>query len=488
MPSGAREFTIGIDVGTQGTKAVAVDLSDTRVIGRAAVGYDLIPDLGPGTAEQHPESWIDAVRDALGQLEAQGIDLGSVIGVGVSGQQHGLVLLDHEGAVVRPAKLWCDTSTTPEALELAERFGAPVPVGLTASKIAWVQRHEPDAWARTHSVMLPHDFINFRLTGQRSMETGDASGTGFFDVAARRFDEERVRLIGGELASRLPPLIEAPQTAGFVSESGAAWTGLRAGTPVAAGGGDNMMSAIGSGATDRGVVIISLGTSATAFAHSDTPVLDPQGLIAPFCGSAGGWLPLLCTMNATAIVEEVRAAFQQDHVSLTELASRIDPGSDGLVWLPFHIGERVPDLPNAVGILTGLRPGWLDPGRLYRAAIEAVTANLCWGIDRLGSLGIPVNEARLVGGGANNALWIQILADMLNTPVTPMQEPESAALGAAIQAAWTVDSDQSKDRISEIAASLNTRGATVQPSASVSAYARYRDAFAEQLRYQHDTH
>jgi xylulokinase len=485
MSSGARELAVGLDVGTQGTKAVAVDISGSRVVARASARYDLIPGLGPGAAEQHPETWAGAVREVLAQLAAQDVRPREVASVGVSGQQHGLVLLDAEGEVVRPAKLWCDTSTAAEAAELGERFGAPVPVGFTASKVAWVQRHEPGAWARTRTVMLPHDFINFRLTGERRMETGDASGTGFFDVEKRAFDDERIGLIGGDLAGRLPSLIEAPGMAGRVSAEGAAWSGLAEGTPVSAGGGDNMMSAIGSGAIAPGVVVISLGTSATAFAHSDSPVVDPGGLIAPFCGSSGGWLPLLCTMNATGVVEEVRAALRREHAELTELASRVEPGSGGLVWLPFHIGERVPDLPGATGTLTGIRPGWLDPGRLYRASIEAVSANLCWGIDRLGALGISVQEARLVGGGANNPLWIQILADMLNTPVTPMREPESAALGAALQAAWSAGSDRSREGLSAIVARLTARGETVRPSDAVEAYADFRGAYAEQLRLRH---
>ena len=180
-----------------------------------------------------------------------------------------------------------------------------------------------------------------------------------------------------------------------------------------------MMSAIGAGAAAPGVVVISLGTSATAFAHSDCPVIDTEGLIAPFCGSSGGWLPLLCTMNATGVVEEVRSTLQRDHAELTQLASKVEPGCGGMIWLPFHMGERVPDLPEASGTITGIRKGWLEPGRLYRAAIEAVSANLCWGIDRFRALGVPIHEARLVGGGSTNPLWNQILADMLDATVIP---------------------------------------------------------------------
>lgn len=481
--SAAQRLVVGIDVGTQGTKAVAVDLDQDKVLARGSAKYDLIAGLPTGAAEQHPNSWADAVQDCLKHIAGQGVDLGHVQAVGVSGQQHGLVLLDEDGAVVRPAKLWCDTSTTKQAEELSERFGAPVPVGFTASKVLWMQQHEPDAWARTATMMLPHDYINFKFTSTRTMETGDASGTGFFDVKQRAFDAERVAKIGGDLERRLPPLVEAPQWAGQVSAAGAAWSGLAEGTPVAAGGGDNMMSAIGAGAAAPGVVVISLGTSATAFAHSDCPIIDTEGLIAPFCGSSGGWLPLLCTMNATGVVEEVRSTFQRDHAELTQLASKVEPGCGGMIWLPFHMGERVPDLPEASGTITGIRKGWLAPGRLYRAAIEAVSANLCWGIDRFRALGVPIREARLVGGGSTNPLWNQILADMLDATVIPMQEPESGALGAAIQAAWSLGGDASPETLAEVAGPLTLCGDPVVPSANVAAYrdflARYNEALAQ---------
>ena len=478
-----QQLVVGIDVGTQGTKAVAVDLVQAKVLARGSAKYGLIAGLPTGAAEQHPGAWADAVQDCLKHIADQGVDLGQVQAVGVSGQQHGLVLLDEDGAVVRPAKLWCDTSTTPQAEELSERFGASVPVGFTASKVLWVQQHEPEAWARTTTMMLPHDYINFKFTSTRTMETGDASGTGFFDVKQRAFDAQRVAKIGGDLERRLPPLVEAPQWAGQVSAAGAAWSGLAEGTPVAAGGGDNMMSAIGAGAAAPGVVVISLGTSATAFAHSDCPVIDTEGLIAPFCGSSGGWLPLLCTMNATGVVEEVRSTLQRDHAELTQLASKVEPGCGGMIWLPFHMGERVPDLPEASGTITGIRKGWLAPGRLYRAAIEAVSANLCWGIDRFRALGVPVHEARLVGGGSTNPLWNQILADMLDATILPMQEPESGALGAAIQAAWSLGGNASPEALAEVAGPLTPCGDPVVPSDNVAAYrvflAQYNVALAQ---------
>jgi xylulokinase len=301
-----------------------------------------------------------------------------------------------------------------------------------------LREREPAHWARVRSVLLPHDYVNFRLTGQKTMECGDASGTGFFDPRARSFDAAAVRAIDPRLCELLPPLLAPGAPSGELSRDGARLLGLRPGIPVAAGGGDNMMAAIGSGATQSGVVVVSLGTSGTVFTRTAGPVVDPQGLIAPFCSSDGAWLPLLCVMNLTGVTEEVKAATGLDHERLTALAQNVAPGCDGLLWLPFLQGERVPDLPDATGTLLGLRPGLLRPGHLYRAALEGTSCNLAWGVERMRALGIAVHEVRLCGGAAGNPLWRQVLADLLGVDVVRVQESESAALGAALQALWTV--------------------------------------------------
>jgi len=431
-------IALGFDVGTQGTKGIAIDLDAPRVLARAARGYGLIEGLAPGHAEQHPATWIEALAAVAAELLASGaVPRERVVALGVSGQQHGLVVLDACGAVVRPAKLWCDTSTAAEARELSEAFGRHVPAGYTAPKILWLARHEPEAWARTRLVLLPHDYVNLRLTGRATMEAGDASGTGFLDPRARAFVPQEVTRVDPSLAERLPPLVEAGEPAGALSPEGAALLGLAPGVLVSSGGGDNMMSAIGAGATRPGVVVVSLGTSGTVFAHSDSPVIDPAGAIAPFCGSAGGWLPLLCVMNMTGVAEEVRAAFGLEHEELAAAARAVEPGCGGLAFVPYLVGERVPDLPQAAGALLGLRPGHLRPGVLYRAALEGTSLNLAWGVERLRALGIATGEVRLVGGAARNELWRSILADVLGLPTVPLLEPESAALGAALQAAWT---------------------------------------------------
>jgi len=430
-------LAIGIDVGTQGTKVIVIDAAEPRVVARAARAYDLIEGLAPGAAEQHPETWRDAIRECCAELTARGVAMGDVTSVGVSGQQHGLCALDEADEVVRPAKLWCDTQTAPEARELSEAVGHAVPTGFTASKILWLARHEPENWARVRRVLLPHDYVNLLLTGQASMEYGDASGTGFFDPRERRFDERVMSAIDARLAECLPELGQPGEAAGSIDAAGAELTGVQVGTLVAAGGGDNMMSAIGSGATCAGTVVVSLGTSGTVFTHADEPVVDPEGLIAPFCGSTGGWMPLLCVMNLTGVSEEVVGAFALDHEELTRRASRVEPGCEGLLFLPYLAGERVPDLPEATGTLLGVRAGHLQPGALFRAALEGTSLNLAWGVDRLRGLGVEVSAVNLVGGAARNPLWREVLAACLDARVTPLAEPESAALGAALQGLWT---------------------------------------------------
>jgi xylulokinase len=401
----------------------------------------------------------------------------------VSGQQHGCVVLDARGEVVRPAKLWCDTSTAAEAQELAQRLGRALPTGFTASKLLWLARHEPANWARIARVLLPHDYVNLWLTGEAAMECGDASGTGFFDPVARRFDARALAAIDAALAGMLPPLLAADAFAGRLRAEAAQALGLRAGVPVAAGGGDNMMSAIGSGATAPGVVVASLGTSGTIFTRTDAPVFDPRGLIAPFCSSDGAWLPLLCVMNLTGVTEEVKLLTGSNHAALTAAAAAVPPGSDGLLLLPFLLGERVPDLPGATGTLLGVRPGLLRAGHLYRAALEGTALNLGAGLDRLRALGIAVGEVRLVGGAAQNALWRQILADVFAAPVRVLVESESAALGAALQAAWAVRraAGERDLRAHDVAAPFVAFGATVAPQPAATAAhdelrARFRDA------------
>ncbi len=477
---------LGFDVGTQSTKAVVLDASTGTVVARAQCAYDLLPGLPPGHQEQHPDTWIAAVQATARQV-LQGVDASRIQGIGVSGQQHGCVVLDEHAQVVRAAKLWCDTSTATEARALSQQLGRLVPTGFTASKLVWLRAHEPQNWARVRTVLLPHDFVNLRLCGTATMECGDASGTGFFDPVARGFDALAMRAIDPRLAAMLPPLVRPGAPAGRLSSAGALLLGLPEGVPVSHGGGDNMMAAIGSGAAANGVAVVSLGTSGTVFARSDSPVVDPGGLIAPFCSSDGAYLPLLCVMNLTGVTESVCRLTGLTHAELTQRASAVPIGSDGLTWLPFLNGERVPDLPDANGTLLAMRSDNLTPGHVYRAALEGTSCNLAHGARRLQQLGVPLRELRLCGGAASNVLWRQILADLLEVPVAVVEEPEAAALGAAIQALWTVRRlAGERASCAEVAAPfVRTTGELVRPSRDLAASRALRARFARELLRHH---
>ena len=483
--SGIGASFLGLDVGTQGTKGLLVDVENRRIVARAARSYDLLPGLSPGAAEQHPATWWDAVRAVVRELMAASeVEARAVLGIGVSGQQHGFVALDERDEVLRPAKLWCDTSTAAEARELSAAFGRAVPTGFTASKILWLKRHEPERFAHLRTVLLPHDWINFRLTGNKVMEFGDASGTGLFDSVARAYLLEDVAAIDAALPACLPPLLAPGEAAGRLTDSAAATLGLPAGIPVAPGGGDNMMSAIGSGATRPGVCVVSLGTSGTVFTYAASAVTDPAGRIAPFCDSTGGWLPLLCVMNLTGVTEAVRELTGLELTALTEAARGVERGAGGVLFLPYLAGERVPDLPEATGSLLGLRADSLSPAVLFRAALEGTSLNLAWGVARMRELGIHVDAVRVVGGGARNPLWRQLLADMLDAPVQELAEPESGALGAALQAAWCrrrLDGDDvTADAVSADFVAL--AGAPVQPDPDAVAFHRAQgDRFREEV-------
>lgn len=431
------ELFAGFDVGTQGLKGVLIDAAAGRVLARASASYGWIEGLPSGHCEQHPDTWSRALADVARRLfRAPGVDPARLAGIGVGGQQHGLVVVDESDRPLRAAKLWCDTSTAAEAAELSAKLGRPIPAGFTASKVLWLARNEPAVWQRAARVLLPHDYVNLLLSGSAWSEAGDASGSGWFDPAARAVDRVALQAIDPGLAAKLPALIDSNAIGGRLSAAGAAWLGLDAravGTPLSSGGGDNMMAAIGAGATREGIAVLSLGTSATVFGYSARPCIDPTGVVAPFCDSTGGWLPLLCVMNATGAVEEVRAAFGASHEELERRAAGLTTEPDGPLFVPFFQGERSPDLPHARAALVGLRAGDLRAERMYRCVLEGVALNLAAGVERMRELGVDCRELRAVGGGAGNRLWLQLIADACRARVVALAEPEAAALGAALQ-------------------------------------------------------
>jgi xylulokinase len=440
---------IGIDSGTQSTKAVVLDLASKKVIAEARAPHAMIAGLPAGHMEQHPAEWVAALESTIAEVVTQlGARASEIRGLGVSGQQHGFVPLDTKGAVIRPAKLWCDTSTVAECALITKKLGGEkaalrhtgslILPGFTAPKILWLKRHEPANYKRLRHVLLPHDYLNFHLTGAYFMEYGDASGTALLDVRKRAWSKAAIQAVDPRLADWLPALSESHESPGVVRPELAAKLGLPSGVVVSAGGGDNMMGAIGTGNVTPGVISASFGTSGTIYAHAEQPVVDPAGEIAAFCSSTGGWLPLLCTMNVTTVTEQVRQLFGMDHAALAAAVKSVPAGSDGLILLPYLAGERTPNVPAGSGVLLGLSGKTFTSAHFARAAMEGVTLGMNYGLRRLAVLGVKAKEIRVTGGGAKSPAWRQLMADVFGVPVVAMIEDEGAALGGALQAAWCV--------------------------------------------------
>jgi xylulokinase len=442
-----RSLLIGIDSGTQSTKALVVDARDGKVLASAAQEYDLISNLPPGAKEQHPHTWRDAtasaIRRALRQARAVAAE---VKAIGVSGQQHGFVPLDKAGEVIRPAKLWCDTSTAAQCETIMERMGGmkktiralgnAVAPGFTASKILWLKESEPENFQRLATVLLPHDYLNFWLTGERVMEYGDASGTALLDVRKRKWSTEAISAIDPTLAAKLPKLHGSDQPAGVLQSSTAKLLDLNPGVLVSAGGGDNMMGAIGTGNTRAGVITASFGTSGTIYACAEKPVVDPEGEIAAFCDSTNRWLPLLCTMNVTVATEMVREDFGWSYEKFAAESARVPAGANGLLLLPYFEGERTPNVPDGTGVWFGVNKKTFEAGHFARASMEGVTLGMNYGLRRLADLGVQPEQIRVTGGGAKSKVWRQIMADIFDVPVVTLKVSEGAAYGAALQALW----------------------------------------------------
>jgi xylulokinase len=448
----ARRAFLGIDCGTQSTKALLVDADTLVPLGIGRAPHDLIA-RDDGTRDQHPDWWIVALqaatREALGGLQPGAVE---IAGIGVSGQQHGMVCLDDADRPVRPAKLWNDTTTEPDCAWLTRKLGGleavlgltgnPFLPGYTAPKISWLHRSEADAYQQTARICLPHDYLNLWLTGAYAAEPGDASGTGYFDVRSCAYQPAVLTLLDGarDWDRTLPPIVPSLSQVGSLRPAAVDALGLMAGSasiPVSAGGGDNMCAAIGVGALGSGPVVVSLGTSGTAFAYSTAPAVDPLGEAAAFCDSTGGWLPLVCTLGCTVATEWACNVFGFDHTGVERALRATEPGA-GPLFLPHLAGERTPSLPTSAGLFAGLRASH-GPEAMMRAVLEGVTFGLGYGLDVLRRTGVEPATITLVGGGAASDGWGQLCADVFEVPVQRTAVAEAAALGAALQARWVVD-------------------------------------------------
>jgi len=437
---------IGIDNGTQSTKVIFYNFTSGKIAASASAPHDII-SKDDGTREQNASWWITALETCFNSIDPE--IKKTAVGIGVSGQQHGFVPLDTDGNVLCNVKLWCDTSTVAECAEIENRFGGPerlieetgnrILPGYTASKILWLKNRHPDLYSRMKHILLPHDYLNYYLTGKYSMEYGDASGTALLDIRNRVWSGDVLKALDPDrnLISCLPKLSEAHEPAGNVTKKVSEKLGIPEGIIVSSGGGDNMMGAIGTGAVSPGVVTMSLGTSGTIYGFSEKPVIDKTGALAAFCSSTGGWLPLLCTMNCTVATELMRGLFEYGVKEFDRRAADAPAGSEGIITIPFFNGERTPNLPNGKGCIMGMTAANLRKENIFRSSLESAILGMRMGLESFQDLGFKVTEVRLIGGGSKSAEWRQISSDILNLPVVIPEIEESAALGAALQGLWT---------------------------------------------------
>ena len=432
---------IGLDVGTGGTRALAID-ADGKLIAQASAEYPLSTPR-PGWAEQDPEHWWQATLSVLRQVVSQLRT--PVIGLGLTGQMHGAVFLDGRDRVIRPAMLWNDQRTAAQCASMHERVGRerlieisgnPAITGFQAPKILWVRDEEPDAYLQIARVLLPKDFVRLRLTGEAATDASDASGTSLLDLRSRNWSSEVLDAL--DIPRRwLPAVHEGPDVAGAVSEGAASFTGLPAGLPVVAGGGDNAAAAMGTGIVTQGLISSSIGTSGVLFAHTDSLRIDPLGRLHAFCHALPGAYHVMgVTLSAGSSLRWWRDAMggDLDYEQLSQLAATAPPGCDGLFFLPYLTGERTPHLdPAARGAFAGLGTHH-SRAHLTRAVMEGVTHSLRDCLDLIQGLDLQASEIRATGGGARSALWRQLQADMFGIQVRRTLREEGPAFGAALLA------------------------------------------------------
>lgn len=490
---------LGIDVGTGGTRALVIDVSG-KVIASGSEEHEAFASPRPGWAEQDPRDWWRACGLAVRKaLQSSNLRADQIECVGFSGQMHGAVLLDSGDEVVRKAIIWCDQRSEAQSNELSELFGRdnlirltcnPPLTNFTLTKLLWVRESEPKLWARVAHVMLPKDYVRLRLTGERAIDVADASGTLLLDVAKRRWSSEVLSKSGVD-KKLLPALYESPQVCGKVSAAGAEATGLREGTPVVAGAGDQAAGAVGMGITRAGAVSATIGTSGVVFAATDRPALDPQGRLHTFCHAiperwhvmgvtqAAG-LSLRWLRDRFAVACPVPANAGRDPYDLLAEEARSAPaGSEGAFWLPYLMGERTPHLdPNARAALVGLTASHTR-GHLVRAVMEGVAYSLKDTFTIFDEMKIPVTSIRLGGGGARSPLWRQIQADVYDHEVEIVAAEEGAAYGAAILAGVGAGGWKSVDEACDGVVRVASRVApNLEDSRTMqSAYRTYRNIY-----------
>ncbi len=434
---------LGLDIGTSGSRAIVID-ENGNVAATATASHEDFASPEIGWAEQDPDDWWRACKEAIAQVLTQ-VNSEEIIAISFSGQMHGSVFLDENDKVIRPALLWCDQRTEKQCEEITEKIGKerlielvcnPAVTGFTLPKLLWLRENEPENWAKVKTVLLPKDYIRLKLSGDKAGDVADSSGTLYFDVQNRRYSKEILSAFEID-ENILPKVYESIEITGKVSQSGAAETGLKEGTLVIAGAGDNAAGAIGMGITHPGKVSATIGTSGVIFAVTDAPKLDLKGRIHTLCHAIPNrWHNTGVTLAAGLSFKWFRETFG-DGKSYDELVSdaeQIPSGSDGVIWLPYLMGERAPHLdPNARAAFVGIT-AQNHKAHFTRAVLEGVAFSLRDSLEIFKESGAEISSIRLGGGGAKSALWQQIQADIYGKTVEIIETDEGAAFGAAILA------------------------------------------------------
>jgi len=483
-------YFLGIDVSTTATKALLID-STSSVISAAATGYNF-ETPHPLWSEQHPDLWWDGAQKSICAVIAKaGVDAAQIGAVGLTGQMHGLVLLDEAGNVLRPAILWNDQRTQVQCDEIHARLGREhfiqisgnvALTGFTAPKILWVYQNEPELYAKVRHVLLPKDYLRFKLTGEYAMDKADGSGTVLFDLKSRSWSTEILEALGIDPAW-MPPTFEGPEFTGRVTAEAASATGLKAGTPVAAGGGDQSAQAVGVGAVESGIVALTLGTSGVVFATTTSPLVEPEGRLHAFCHAVPGiWHFMGVMLSAAGSLQWYHdtLASTMSFEDLLKEAESVPAGSEGLQFLPYLSGARTPHPdPLARGAFVGLtvRHG---RGHMTRAVLEGVSFGLKDSFTLIQNAGVgAIKQVRASGGGTKSGLWRQILASVLDAELVTVNTTEGAAYGAALLAG--VGAGAWSDVPNACKAVIKITGSTVpdlrQTEAYHKAYQLYRELY-----------
>ncbi len=436
-------YLIGIDIGTSGTKTVLFD-ENGCIISWATKEYPLHQPQN-GWAEQNPEDWWEAVCKTLKKVTTAIDNPGVIKAIGLSGQMHGLVMLDEQNQVIRPSIIWCDQRTAKECKEITELVGAekliditanPALTGFTASKILWVRNNEPENYKKCRHILLPKDYIRFKLTGEYATDVSDASGMQLLDIAGRCWSDEVLQRLNID-KSLLGKVYKSTEISGRITEQAAKLTGLLAGIIVAGGAGDNAAAAVGTGVVTDGKAFTTIGTSGVVYAHTSTMCIDKKGRVHTFCAAVPGqWHVMGVTLAAGLSLKWFKSQFAENisYEELDELAAKLPIGADRLIYLPYLMGERTPHLnPDCRGVFFGLSSVHGKP-HLARAVMEGVAYSMKDCSEILNEMGVLTNDMAVCGGGGKSPLWRQMLSDLYGCQVSTIQQTEGPALGAAILA------------------------------------------------------